>query len=177
MPPPFCAAEPPVIMQFIIVGLLLGLLFADKVKTLKKALPFVMIFLFLLVFNFASISGFNPVSSMLQPAETWYIFTLMLASMIAVCWRELGRFLKDKFSRWLNAWVVLAAFIVLVMPFGFWQARDLLNKFEDTNFVCGVPDDSVHRALVKGDFSGIDKAFPVWFEKDEVNWRFFSGHR
>lgn len=154
---------------------LLVVIFYKRLKVaIRKIFPILFAFLYLILFNLATINGLNPFSSSLPPPENWYISTLLIALGVAILWGEVTAIFSKCIKNWLIGFMAVAAFLILLAPFGYWQSKDMLKSFEKSNIVCGAPSEAIHQAMVKGNFSELDQVLPNWFKKDDINWRLYS---
>jgi len=165
----------PMILVFFAVFLLI-IIFSKKLKaSLKKIMPLLFAFVYFILFNLATVTGINPFSSSLPPPENWYILTLLIALATAILWGDVRDTLKNHSPNWLVGIITVVVFLLLLAPFGYWQSKNILQTYDKSNVVCGVPDSfAVHQAIAKEDLTALEKAIPVWVDKNNINERIFS---
>lgn len=156
------------------IFLLLSVLITRRLKEIKKALPFLMVFLYIIVFNIFTVTGHNPFGTDFPPNETWYIYSFLLVCFCAIFWQALEPVIKKYFRRWLIGLIKISLLLIFITPFGLFGVYNFLGYFKLHNpeYSC-APEDSLHKAVIKNDYTEINKAFPEWFPKDDKNWRYF----
>ncbi|MFA5070501.1 MAG: hypothetical protein WC528_04445 [Patescibacteria group bacterium] len=165
--------NPMILVLFVI--LLPVVIIGKKLKvSLRKIMPVIFAFLYLILFNLATVIGINPYSSSLPPPENWFILTLLIALAVAIFWGEAKEVIRSHSRQWLVGFITLAIFLLLLTPFGYWQSLNILQTYDKSNAVAGAPADAIHQAVVKGDFTALEKAIPDWVDKNNINERIFS---
>ena len=146
-----------------------------KFKESKKAVPFLAVLLYIIIFNAITVTGHNPVGLDFPPHKSWFIYSLCLGCLAAVFWQAVVSFLKKHFRQWLYILIKVFVMLILFAPFGLFSLYQYLDNFKTHNEECScAPDSAQHEAIIKDDYTKINKLFPDWFPKDDRNQRYLA---
>jgi len=163
---------------YIILGFALAyVILKRKLKgAVTLSLPFLAVFLFLILFQFLFFLGYNPFKTFIQPHRTYWLFPLIVGGMVSVWLKDLFKpvnrlhILRKNFSDSVHVVENGLLLMLVVLP-------PLMAGLSMRGYLYGncVESPLINEALVMGQSSLLEKKIvPWWMNVSRMDYKIYT---